>query len=61
VFFTGTGAEVSPIRSVDRVTIGSGTRGPITRRLQEEFFGIAEGRLADRHGWLTPVPVRAGA
>ncbi len=61
VFFTGTGAEVSPIRSVDRVVVGSGTRGPITRRLQEEFFGLAEGRLADRHGWLTPVPVRAGA
>ncbi len=61
VFFTGTGAEVSPIRSVDKVVVGPGRRGPITRRLQDEFFGIAEGRLADRHGWLTPVPVRAGA
>ncbi len=61
VFFTGTGAEVSPIRSVDKVVIGPGRRGPITRQLQDEFFGIAEGRLPDRHGWLTPVPVRAGA
>ncbi len=60
VFFTGTGAEISPIRSVDRIVIGPGRRGPITRRLQDEFFGIAEGRLPDRHGWLTPVPVRAG-
>ncbi len=61
VFFTGTGAEISPIRSVDKVVIGPGRRGPVTRRLQDEFFGIAEGRLPDRHGWLTPVPVRAGA
>jgi branched-chain amino acid aminotransferase len=57
VFFTGTAAEITPVRSVDKVRIGGGTRGPITRRLQDEFFGIVEGRLPDRHGWLTPVPV----
>lgn len=56
-FFTGTAAEITPIRSVDRQPVGSGRRGPVTQRLQEEFFGIVEGRLTDRHGWLTPVPV----
>jgi branched-chain amino acid aminotransferase len=55
LFFTGTAAEISPIRSVDKQPIGSGSRGPITRRLQEEFFGITEGRIPDRHGWLTYV------
>lgn len=58
-FFTGTAAEISPIRSVDRVTLGSG-RGPITARLQAEFFGITEGRVPDRHGWLTSVPAASG-
>lgn len=53
-FFTGTAAEITPIRSVDRIPVGKG-RGPITVRLQEEFFGITEGRLPDRHGWLTHV------
>ncbi|MDR7485424.1 MAG: branched-chain amino acid transaminase [Armatimonadota bacterium] len=58
-FFTGTAAEITPIRSVDRQPIGPGRRGPVTVRLQEQFFGITEGRLPDRHGWLTPVPVPA--
>jgi len=57
-FFTGTAAEITPIRSIDRVSIGSGL-GPITRRLQDEFFGITEGKIPDRHGWLTPVKVGA--
>jgi branched-chain amino acid aminotransferase len=56
IFFTGTAAEISPIRSVDHIQVGSGSRGPITKRLQEEFFGIVNGDLPDRHGWLTPVP-----
>jgi len=56
IFFTGTAAEVTPIRSVDRIPIGNGRRGPITERLQREFFGIVEGSLPDRHNWLTPVP-----
>lgn len=54
-FFSGSAAEITPIRSVDGVTVGSGKRGPITTRLMEEFFGIVEGKVSDRHGWLTPV------
>lgn len=53
LFFTGTAAEITPIRSVDGVIIGNGERGPITQRLQEEFFAIVEGRKEDRYGWLT--------
>jgi branched-chain amino acid aminotransferase len=55
VFFTGTAAEISPIRSVDGITVGAGHRGPVTERLQVEFFGITSGQFPDRHGWLTPV------
>jgi branched-chain amino acid aminotransferase len=54
-FFTGTAAEITPIRSLDGIVVGSGTPGPMTRRLQETFFGIVEGRAEDRHGWLTLV------
>ncbi len=62
LFFTGTAAEISPIRSVDRITVGSGKRGEITRRLQEEFFKIvlAERPAPDGHQWLTFVN-KAGA
>jgi branched-chain amino acid aminotransferase len=56
VFFTGTAAEVTPIKSVDHYTIGSGTRGPITKELQEAFFDVVH-RGEDPYGWLTPVPV----
>ena len=61
VFFTGTAAELTPLRSIDRITVGAGKRGPITRQLQEEFFAILSGAKADRHHWLTPVstPVTA--
>jgi branched-chain amino acid aminotransferase len=59
VFFTGTAAEVTPIRSVDRIVIGSGKRGPITERLQKEFFAVINGTKPDRYGWLTPVPAAA--
>jgi branched-chain amino acid aminotransferase len=55
VFFTGTAAEITPVRSVDGIPIGPGHRGPVTERLQEVFFGITSGELEDRHGWLTPV------
>jgi branched-chain amino acid aminotransferase len=55
VFFTGTAAEVTPIRSVDRIQIGKGHRGPITELLQAEFFGIVHGTKPDKFGWLTPV------
>jgi branched-chain amino acid aminotransferase len=57
VFFTGTAAEVSPIRSIDRVVIADGKPGEITKRIAEEFFGIANGLKPDRFGWLTPVKV----
>lgn len=56
LFFTGTAAELTPIRSVDRVDVGNGEPGAITRRLQAEFMGIAKGKVADRFGWLTQVP-----
>ena len=56
IFFTGTAAEITPVRSVDHVPVGNGRRGPITERLQSEFFGLVDGSLPDRHGWLTPVP-----
>lgn len=61
VFFVGTASEVTPIRSIDRIEIGSGKRGPITKRLQEEFFAIVEGRKPDRHGWLSHVKAAAPA
>ena len=53
LFFTGTAAEITPIASVDRIPIGDGKRGPVTKRLQDEFFGIITGEKKDRHGWLT--------
>jgi branched-chain amino acid aminotransferase len=55
VFFTGTASEVSPIRSIDRIPIGNGSRGPIAKQLQERFFGMFDGRYEDRYGWLTLV------
>ena len=55
LFFTGTAAEVTPIRSVDRITIGKGRRGPITEILQKAFFGLFTGVTPDRYGWLEPV------
>ncbi|CEA13671.1 MULTISPECIES: branched-chain-amino-acid transaminase [Methanobacterium] len=53
LFLTGTAAEVSPIRSVDRITVGNGKRGEITKKLQEQFFAIIDGETDDTHGWLT--------
>jgi branched-chain amino acid aminotransferase len=59
LFFTGTAVEVTPVTSVDRVTVGSGERGPVTKAIQDAFFGIVKGDLPDRYGWLSPVPVGA--
>ena len=59
VFFTGTAAEITPITSVDRIPVGNARVGPMTRRLQEAFFDVIEGREKDRHGWLFPVEPRA--
>jgi branched-chain amino acid aminotransferase len=55
LFFCGTAAEITPIRSVDRIPVGEGKPGPLTQRIQREYLGIAKGRIADRHNWLTPV------
>jgi branched-chain amino acid aminotransferase len=55
VFMTGTAAEVTPVRSVDRKPVGEGKPGPITRALQDAFFGLFDGRTLDRWNWLTPI------
>jgi branched-chain amino acid aminotransferase len=55
VFLTGTAAEITPVRSVDGLSVGSGSRGPITAALQERFFGLFDGRTEDRFGWLDYV------
>jgi branched-chain amino acid aminotransferase len=55
VFMTGTAAEITPVRSVDRITIGEGKRGPVTERLQKLFFGLFDGSTADRWSWLEPI------
>ena len=55
VFFSGTAAEITPIRSVDRIAVGKGARGPVTEKLQRAFFDIVNGKAADRWGWLMPV------
>jgi branched-chain amino acid aminotransferase len=60
VFFSGTAAEITPIRSVDRITVGAGRRGPIAERLQKEFFGVINGTREDTYGWLSPVHALVG-
>ena len=57
VFFSGTAAEITPIRSIDKITVGSGTRGPVTQAIQHRFFDVINGRVPDTHGWLTFVYV----
>jgi branched-chain amino acid aminotransferase len=54
-FFVGTAVEITPIRSVDKITVGKGRRGPVTEALQTAFFDIINGEVSDRHGWLTYV------
>lgn len=61
IFLTGTAAEITPVRSVDRLTVGSGSRGPITKLLQDAFFGLFSGKTADKWGWLEPVEAPARA
>jgi branched-chain amino acid aminotransferase len=61
VFFVGTAVEVTPIRSVDHIQVGKGVVGPITRKLQDEFFAITSGTKPDRHNWLTAVHAPVGA
>ncbi len=55
VFFTGSAAEVTPIRSIDRIKIGAGCRGPLTEQLQKRFFEYVNGELPNTHGWLTYI------
>jgi len=55
VFFTGSAAEITPIRSVDKITIGNGRRGPVVKRLQDEFFAYINGERGDKYNWLTYV------
>ncbi len=55
VFFTGTAAEVTPIRSVDRIVVGAGRRGPLTERIQRRYFELVKGEVADEFNWLTPL------
>jgi len=55
LFFCGTAVEVTPIRSVDKIVIGRGERGPVTEAIQRAFFGIIAGEVSDAHGWLTFV------
>jgi branched-chain amino acid aminotransferase len=55
VFLVGTAAEVTPIRSIDKIQVGSGRRGPITETLQSAFFDVINGEEPDTHGWLTYV------
>jgi branched-chain amino acid aminotransferase len=57
VFFVGTAAEITPIRSVDKIQIGAGRRGPVTTALQRAFFDYINGVVPDRHGWLLPVEI----
>jgi len=65
VFFAGTAVEVTPIRSVDKITVGRGRRGPITEAIQQRFFQIVRGEAPDTHGWLqlvhTPAAAASGA
>jgi len=57
VFFVGTAAEITPIRSIDKIQIGSGRRGPVATTLQRGFFDYINGVVPDVHGWLTPVEI----
>jgi branched-chain amino acid aminotransferase len=55
VFLTGTAAEITPVRSVDKITVGEGKRGPVTKSLQDKFFGLFDGSTQDEWGWLEPM------
>lgn len=61
VFFVGTAAEITPIRSIDKIQVGEGRRGPVTAALQQAFFDYVNGVVPDRHNWLTYVDVPVAA
>ncbi len=58
-FFSGTAVEITPVTSVDKIPVGDGQRGPVTRKIQQMFFDLVHGKVQDTHGWFTPV--RAGS
>jgi branched-chain amino acid aminotransferase len=58
VFFSGTAAEITAVRSVDKISVKNGAVGPITKAVQREFYGVINGTLPDRHNWFTHVPVK---
>jgi len=55
VFFVGTAAEITPVRTVDKIQVGNGRRGPVTEAVQRAFFDVINGEAPDAHGWLTFV------
>jgi branched-chain amino acid aminotransferase len=59
MFFTGTAAEITPVRSVDRIEVGDGRRGPVTRQMQDAFFGLFSGATEDTEGWLEGIDGQA--
>jgi branched-chain amino acid aminotransferase len=59
LFFTGTAAEVTPIRELDNRQIGTGSRGPITAKIQQAFFDAVHGKSKKHADWLTPVSMKA--
>jgi branched-chain amino acid aminotransferase len=61
VFFSGTAAEITPIRSIDRIKVGNGRRGPVAEKLQKAFFSVIDGSASDRHRWLSPVHAAVAA
>jgi branched-chain amino acid aminotransferase len=61
IFLTGTAAEITPVRSVDRIAIGAGRRGPVTEALQAAFFGLFSGKTPDKWGWLERCDAAAPA
>jgi branched-chain amino acid aminotransferase len=69
LFFAGTAVEITPVRSVDKIKVGSGRRGPVTEAIQRRFLGIVSGEGPDTHRWLTYLdsaeaarePLAAGA
>ena len=60
-FFCGTAVEITPIRSIDKIDVGNGRRGPVTEALQQRFFGVISGDIPDTHHWLSPVGALVGA
>ncbi|MCM3880470.1 MAG: branched-chain amino acid transaminase [Vicinamibacterales bacterium] len=61
VFFVGTAVEITPVRSVDKITVGNGRRGPITEAIQRRFLGVIAGDSADTHNWLTYLDRASGS